>query len=163
MTYRERMLYSAFKTLSLNASSYGITPCILEEAKRLYKQVVESRSGRSNNRDALIACSVYMAFKRNGVPRSLREVNAMFGISPVAMTKACKVFNEELEGDPSVAQTSQPQDFVARFCCKLDVDEATTAACDRVLDVVIEHDLVAHCTPLSTVASVILMCVLHRA
>lgn len=158
MTYRERMLYGAFKTLSLHASNYAIAPCISEEAKRLYKHVVESRQGRSNNCQALVACSIYMAFKRNGVPRSLREVNAMFGIQPVAMTKACKVFHEELEDDVSIFKTSEPRDFVARFCSKLDLDDVTTDACRRVLTVVEEQDMVVNCTPLSIVAGVILFC-----
>lgn len=158
MTYCERTLYNAFKTLSLEAHSHGITPCILDEAKRLYKRIIGAQSGRSNNRQALIACSVYMAFKRNGAPRSLREVNVMFGIPPAAMTKACKVYNNELEGDVAILSSTSPRDFVARFCCKLDVDNLASRACRRVFEHVEDRDLIANCTPLSVVCGVILFC-----
>lgn len=158
MTHKERALYSAFNTLTIKAANNGIATCILEEAKRLYKRVFDSRFSRGENRKALVACSVYMACKRNGVPRSLREITTMFDVSPVAMTRGCKMFQEELEGDVVVAKSACPNDFVSRFCSRLNIDREAADACKMVVELIQEHDLVTHCTPPAIVAGVIFMC-----
>lgn len=158
MTYKDRTLYGAFNTITLKSANHGITPCILEEAKRLYKRVAEGKFSRGDNRKALVACSVFMACKRNAVPRSVREITSMFDVCPMAMTKACKIFEKELDGDVAVAKSASPTDFVSRFCSKLNVDKEAFECCKEVVAFIEEHDLVTHCTPPSIVAGVIFMC-----
>ena len=153
MTYRERVLCGVFDTLSVSAAQHGLPACILEEAKVLYKRVSEARITRGENRKAVIAASIYVACKKNGVPRSLKEVADMFDLRSAALTKACRAFQEVvLDAD---TDSSAAADFVGRFCSRLGMDADAT---DRVRDVVRradEQSLVCDAMPPSIVGGAI--------
>ena len=117
MTYRNRVLCRVFDQLAVCASQHGLPACILEEAKGLYKRVSEARITRGENRAAVIAVCMYVACKKNAVPRSIREVGEMFSIRPCAMTKATHTVQAVIAD--ADATSSEPSDFLGRFCCRL--------------------------------------------
>ena len=160
MNHRERELYAAFNTLAARAAAHNISPCIIDEAKTLYKRVSEVHLSRGENRKALLACSVHMACKRNRVPRSLHEITAMFGVRPVAMTRAFKVFEAELADDAAAtsATAAGAQDFVGRFCSKLSVPCRVRDACREAIAVIEELELAPSFRPVSLAAAVIFLC-----
>ena len=149
LTYRERSLCSVFSLLSVNASTFNIPVCILEEAKALYKQLSERRLTRGDNRSALIASSLYMSCKSNNVPRSIKEIAAMFNIKVSCMTKGCKMFQELVKLD---VNSSAPGDFVGRFCSRVGMAPAATALCHHVVARADAMGLVCDTTPPSAVA-----------
>lgn len=118
LTYRERVLCGIFDLLTVNASQNGLPACILEAAKNLYKRATDSHITRGENRQAVIAVSVYVACRQSGVPRSLKEIGVMFGIRPAAMTKAHRAFGEIVAGADEGA-CCEASDFVGRFCSRL--------------------------------------------
>ena len=154
MTYRERMLCGVFDVLAVNSAQHGISHCILEEAKVLYKRVADAKIWRGENRSALVACSLYVACKSNRVPRSVKEIAAMFNIRSSTMIKACRMFQEvvHLELD-SVA----PSDFVGRFCSRLGVCESDVALVRHVVKRADELALICDSTPPSVAAGAIQM------
>ena len=87
MTYRERTLCGVFDVLTSSASQHGVPPSILEEAKTLYKAVATARVWRGESRTGLVATSLFVACRRSGVPRSTREVAAMFCVRPETVTR----------------------------------------------------------------------------
>lgn len=155
MTHRERALYRVFDIISVVSNNNGISTCIVEEAKSLYKRISESRITRGENRRAIIACSVYVACKSNGVPRSIKEIAIMFDVNKCAMTKACKAFQDLLRQNLS---SSAPEDFVARFCSKLGLGPEALSMCRYVLHAADDKCIVTDSTPPSLVASVIMLC-----
>ena len=118
LSYRERVLCGIFDLLSVNAAQNGLPACILEEAKNLYKKVSDSRITRGENREAVIAVSVYVACRKSGAPRSLKEIGVMFGIRPAAMTKAHRTFGQVVAGADE-GECCEASDFVGRFCSRL--------------------------------------------
>lgn len=155
MTHRERALYRVFDIISVVSNNHGISMCIVEEAKSLYKRISESRITRGENRRAIIACSVYVACKSNGVPRSVKEIAIMFDVNKCAMTKACKAFQDLLRQNMS---SSTPEDFVARFCSKLGLGPDALSLCRYVIRAADDKCIVTDSTPPSLVASVIMLC-----
>jgi transcription initiation factor TFIIB len=154
LTYRERTLCGVFDLLAANAAQFGLPSCILEEAKTLYKKVSDAKISRGENRCALIASSLYMACKSNRVPRSIKEIAAMFSIRVGAMTKGCRLFQQILHMD---LNSSSPADFVGRFCSKLGMDAGSTALTKWVIDRADELAVVCESTPPSVVAGAIHM------
>ena len=126
LTYRERVLCGIFDLLTVNAAQNGLPACILEDAKNLYKRVSDQRITRGENRAAVIAVSVYVACRRCGAPRSLKEIGAMFNVRPTAMTKAHRQFGDSVEGADDGACCGAA-DFVGRFCSRLAMDAEATA------------------------------------
>lgn len=155
LTHRDRALMAVFDTLGVLATNNGITPCILNDAKWLYKRISEVKDSRGQNRRAIIACSIYMACKQGGVPRSLREIAVMFDVPTAALTKACKAFHEVMDG---AVMSSSPFDFITRFCTRLGLHQDVMRACAAVVRAVLERDLVPTCTPPTLVASIIVFC-----
>lgn len=155
MTYRERVLCGVFDTLTVNAAHNGLPNCILEEAKSLYKKVSDVKITRGENRKAVIAASIYVSCKKNGVPRSHREVANMFDLSAAALTKACRLFNEIVVDADHI--TSRADDFVGRFCSRLGLDHDVTQKIREVVEKANDHPSVCDAMPTSIVAGAIAM------
>ena len=154
MTYRERTLCGVFDTLAVNAAQHGIAPCILEEAKALYKRLADAKISRGENRAALIASSLYLSCKSNKVPRSIKEIAAMFDIRVSAMTKGCRIFQQAVQLE---LDSSAPSDFVGRFCSRLGVDGKTIEFTRRVVARADELGILSEATPPSLVSGAIML------
>ncbi len=154
-SYRERTLYNVFDTLTLHAVNHGINKCIVDEAKTLYKQVSDLKIFRGDNRRGLIATSIYMACKTNKVPRSAKEISLMFNIPTTTLTRGCKKFQELFKVN---MQSSNADDFIARFCSKLGLSMAMKTMCKTIIERVEETGIALECTPPSYAAAVILFC-----
>ena len=150
MSHKDRVLCGVFETLSVNASHHGLPSCILEDAKTLYKRVSEAKITRGENRCAVIAVSVYVACKRCGVPRTLKEVAVMFDMRVAALTKACKSFQAVVHD--ADAATTTPADLVGRFCSRLGMDRVAVEATRAVVARADELAIVCDAMPTSIVA-----------
>jgi transcription initiation factor TFIIIB Brf1 subunit/transcription initiation factor TFIIB len=168
MPYRERSLYNVFTTIQLNAINHGIAPCIIEDAKRIFKKIYESKISRGDNRQGLIASTISTACKARGVPRSPKEIADMFNLEVKKTTKGCKKSDRILElasknegGTTCTTTISKPRDFISRFCSKLNISEQILTLCNHILDKTIEYDLASDNAPPSIAAGTIyLACVI---
>lgn len=155
MTYKERTLYNIFDTLTVNAVNNGINKSIIDEAKMLYKKISELKITRGENRNGLIASSIYMACKRNKVPRSAKEIAAIFNLKVTTMTKGCKRFQELLHMN---MDATGPSDFIARFCSKMDLESSMRDICKHVVSRADDLSIMTENTPPSVAAAAIYMC-----
>ncbi|KAG2424890.1 hypothetical protein HXX76_014048 [Chlamydomonas incerta] len=152
MPYKERSLFHAIDHLTVKAVNSGISQSIIDDAKVLYKQLSESHMSRGENRSGLLASSIYVACKNNGVPRSAKEVAKMFGIDSVVITRNCKKFQEIMH---LRLQSSQPSDFVLRFCSLLNLPVDLQETCASLVRTIQDRDLMRGCSPPSVVAGCI--------
>ena len=155
MTYKERSLYNIFDTLTINAINNGISKNIIDEAKALYKQISEKKISRGDNRNGLIASSIYMSCKNNRVPRSAKEIAKIFNLTIPTMTRGCKKFQEIM--NINMASTDA-EDFVFRFCSKLNLDKNKGEMCKAILLKVEKYEILSDSTPPSMAAGNIYMC-----
>lgn len=124
MPYKERSQWKVFNKISNKAKSGGLPTIIIEDAKTYYKIISETSISRGSNREGLIAACIYMACKKEKVPRSAKEIADMFDIALQDMTKGCKRFKEiwrlSLEKNNKIKlRTSNPLDYIDRFCSNL--------------------------------------------
>lgn len=154
MPYKERSLYNVINRLNTKASNGGISPSIIDDAKVMYKQLSEMRISRGDNRNGLIASSIYMSCKNNGVPRSAKEIASIFNLHISTMTKGCKKFHEIMK--MNVASTS-PDDFIVRFCSKLNrPDIVEDSLC--IVRAADKYSIVSENAPPSIAAGSIYLC-----
>lgn len=154
MTHRERSLLKVFDTLRIKASNHGISNCILEEAKFLYKKVSEGRITRGENRAAIIACSIYTACKTNSVPRSMKEIGTIFEVRPTAIARVCELFLDTIHYN---LEHSRPVHFVPRFCCRLGLG-SMVPICENIVNKAEALLLIEDMTPPSVVSGAIAFC-----
>ena len=166
MPYKERSLYNVFDNIQVRAINSGITTCIIEEAKVLYKKIAESKISRGANRKGLIAACIYKACKLKNVPRSHKEIATMFDIAVTHMTKGCKKFDEIMSVNKNNKEAadiigSQSIDYIHRFCSQLKFHASILEICKHVCLKAEEYSLVSENTPPSIASgSIWLVCTL---
>ena len=161
-SYRERALYQVFENMTIRARNAGISNCILEEAKHMYKKISETKISRGDNRKGIIASCIYIACKKfDKCARSTKEIADIFQIESTNMTKGFKKFNEimliiqknEIKDDEY--NISESLDFINRFCSNLNLEKDTCNLCKYVCKKIEEYDLVSENTPTSKAAGTI--------
>jgi transcription initiation factor TFIIB len=162
MPYKERSLYNVFETIQSKALLQGITPCIIEEAKVLYKIISEVKISRGQNRNGIIASCIYKACKQKNVPRSHKEIATIFDISVKHMTRGCKRFDEIMnqikqENKSSDIVGSKSTDYIQRFCSKLNLGDNILNICKHTCNKAEDFSLVSENTPPSIAAGTIFL------
>jgi len=163
MPYKERSLYNVFDNIQVRAINHGIPACIIEEAKIMYKKISETRISRGSNRKGIIASCIYKACKIKNVPRSAKEIADIFQLSITHMTKGCKKFDEIMNINKNNSEInlsgSKSNDFIHRFCSKLNIGNDIYLICRYVCTSAEKYYLVSENTPPSIAAgSIYLVC-----
>lgn len=162
--YKERALHEVFDSFSV-AQNNGIPTCIIDQAKSMYKILSEAKISRGSNRKGLIASCIYMSCKKGNVPRSAKEIADIFDLDITVMTNGCKNFIEiwnmvnRKKGGNIVLNASHSDDFIHRFCSKLNVSPEILKLCIRISEKAEEFSIVSENTPPSVAAgSIYLAC-----
>ena len=160
--YKERALYNVFSDMEIRAKNAGIPSCIIEVAKKMYKQISETKISRGDNRKGIIASCIFIACKKfDKCARSNKEIAEIFKIDSTNMTKGFKKFNDimlivekDKRGDIEY-NISESNDFINRFCSNLNLENDTKDLCKHVCQKIEEYDLVSENTPTSKAAGTI--------
>ena len=152
MPYWERTLYNVFDKLSINTTNQGIPSKVLDDAKVLYKRASEKKISRGDNKEGLIASCIYYACLMNKLPRSHKEIARMFRIDPVILTKGNSRFQTLLNIN---VDSSNPDDYIARFASKLDMKYSDIQACKKFAQQLDELEIVSENAPTSVAAGAI--------
>ena len=162
MPYKERSLHNVFDSIQVRAINSGLPPCIIEEAKILYKQIAETKISRGANRKGIIASCIYKACSLQGCPRSTQEIADIFKIDTKNMTKGCKNFDTIMNSNkkPCVSVSgSKSVDFIRRFCSYLNLGNNIFSICLYVCEQAEKNNIVSKCIPPSVASgSIFLVC-----
>lgn len=153
--YKERNLYNIINSMTLKAVNGGISTSIIDEAKVMYKRLSEMKLSRGENREGLIASSIYMSCKKNNVPRSAKEIAKMFNLNITSMTRGCKRFQELI--DMKLKYTTTAHDFVRRFCSKMDFSGRMVDMCLYVVEKEEAYSIISENAPPSIAAGCIFL------
>ena len=153
MPYKERSLYKVFTEITDICKKNNIPGIIINEAKSLYTIISETKISRGANRKGIIAACVYFACKECNVPRSAKEIAEIFSLESTVMTKGCKKCQEIISmnkhNKTRVLHTEsiKPDDFIKRFCNKLDINEESTEVIHEICRISLENNIIAENTP----------------
>ncbi len=161
MPYKERSLYKVFLTIQDTCKKDGLPTIISNEAKSLYKIISSTKISRGANRIGIIAACVYFACKQCKVPRSSKEIADCFNINITVMTKGCKKAQEIIHMNKinkdrlSSPESIQPNDFIDRFCNKLEISDSDKHEIYSVCETAISMNIISENTPPSIAAGCI--------
>jgi transcription initiation factor TFIIIB Brf1 subunit/transcription initiation factor TFIIB len=182
--HRERTLWNIFDSLHIRGINAGITPAVVEEAKRLYHEVSRAVVVRGTQREALLASCIYEALKTCDAPRRPRDVAKIFKIETSQITKGIKQFQhlfEKAQRNASVTGTATTnssavirqqllksctfRDFVEPFLQNLHLNREkhnlVTSLVHDICERIDEWGLVPENTPPSLTATAITMATKH--
>lgn len=107
--YHERARTAVFRTIEAACSRLGISRDTRALAETLFTDTNSLARTRAEGRTGLIAACVLVAARRTRVPRSPKELAAVFCTSPVCITKGVKLIHTTLhcgDGEGVVSATA---------------------------------------------------------
>jgi transcription initiation factor TFIIB len=164
MPYKEKSQYDEFQIITIMAQNGGIPKMIIDDAIVYHKKISEYElTFRGNNRDGIIAASIYISCRINNCPRTAKEIALIFKLDITSATKGCKnalsIINN-LEKDMNNKEKTNfcktnPEAFIERYCSKLNINTELTRLCHFISMKIAKMDIMPENTPPSIAAGVV--------
>lgn len=164
MPYKEKSQYDDFQIITTMAQHAGIPKMIIDDAIVYHKKISESDARfRGDNRDGIIAASIYISCRINNYPRTAKEIASIFHLDATSATKGCKnamsIINT-LEKDMDNKEKTNfgkttPDAFIERYCSKLNINSELTKLCQFVSMKIVKMGVMPENTPPSIAAGVV--------
>ena len=164
MPYKEKSQYDEFQRITIMAQNAGIPKLIIDDAIRYHKKISEyEMTFRGDNRDGILAASIYISCRINNFPRTAKEIATIFYLDVASATKGCKnaqLIINNLEKDmqnnekTSFGRT-KPEAFIERYCSKLNINSELTKVCHFITMKIEKQGFMPENTPHSIAAGVV--------
>jgi transcription initiation factor TFIIB len=164
MPYKEKSQYDEFQIITTMAQHAGMPKMIIDDAIRYHKKISEYElTFRGDNRDGILAASIYISCRINNFPRTAKEIANIFNLDVTSATKGCKnataiINNLEKDMDnkekTNLGQT-KPEAFIERYCSKLNINNELTKLCQFISMKITKTNLMPENTPPSIAAGVV--------
>jgi len=163
MPYKEKSQYDEFQTITIIANNGGIPKIIIDEALRYHKKISEHKTFRGDNRDGIIAASIYIACRIHKCPRTAKEIATIFNLDNTSATKGCKnavsiineIENEYENEDKTSFGKTRPDAFIERYCSRLSINNELTKLCQFISLRIEKNEMIPENTPHSIAAGIV--------
>jgi transcription initiation factor TFIIB len=164
MPYKEKSQYDDFQTITIMAQNAGIPKLIIDHAMRYHKKISEyDQTFRGDNRDGILAASIYMSCRVNNYPRTPKEIANIFHLDVTSATKGCKnaqIIINDIEKDMNNGEKTnfgktKPESFIDRFCSKLNINNELTKLCMFISMKIEKNNIMPENTPHSIAAGIV--------
>lgn len=164
MPYKEKSQYDEFQIITTMAHNAGIPKLIIDDAVRYHKKISEfDLTFRGDNRDGILAASIYISCRINNFPRTAKEIASIFHLDVTSATKGCKnaqMIINNLEKDMDIKEKTsfcktRPEAFIERYCSKLSINNELTKLCKFISMKIEKENLMPENTPHSIAAGVV--------
>lgn len=154
MNNTDRQMTQAISVIREMSERIHLAKTIQDQAARLFKDVLDSKALRGKNNEAQAAACLYIACRKEGVPRTFKEICAVSRVSKKEIGRCFKLIIKSLETNLEQITSA---DFMSRFCGNLGLPNIVQTAATRIAKKAVELDLVAGRSPISIAAAAIYM------
>jgi len=164
MPYKEKSQYDEFQRITIMAQNAGIPKLIIDSAIRYHKKICEyEQTFRGDNKDGLIAASIYISCRINNYPRTAKELATIFHLDVTSATHGCKnaqLIINQLEKDVDNEDKTnfgktKPEAFIERYCSRLNINNELTSLCKFISIKIEKLNLMPENTPHSIAAGIV--------
>jgi transcription initiation factor TFIIB len=164
MPYKEKSQYDEFQRITIYANNAGISKKIIDDAIRYHKKICEyEQTFRGDNKDGLIAASIYISCRINNYPRTAKELASVFNLDVTSATQGCKnaqtilnILEKDMDNkDKTAFCKTKPEDFIERYCSKLNINSELTKLCKFISIKIEKNNLMPENTPHSIAAGIV--------
>lgn len=152
ITYKETSIYKITDYINRICLNHNISQIIIKHANKLYYDISQKCITRGNNRKGIIAACLYISCKHHNAPRSKKEIAKLFEIEVSIITKGCKDFYDIIRDD---IKTTTPQDYLERFCSRLDLTDRYIDLCKNILEMADKYNIICESAASSITTGVI--------
>ncbi|KAM3717153.1 Transcription initiation factor IIB [Dirofilaria immitis] len=154
MNNMDRQMSQGLSVIREMSARIHLPKSIEDGAAKIFKDVLDSKALRGKNNEAQAAACLYISCRKEGVPRTFKEICAASRVSKKEIGRCFKLIIKSLE--TSLEQITSA-DFMSRFCGNLGLPHSIQAAATRIAKKAVELDLVAGRSPISIAAAAIYM------
>ncbi|VDD87296.1 unnamed protein product [Enterobius vermicularis] len=154
MNNTDRQMTQAISVIREMSSRIHLAKSIEDNAAKIFKDVLDSKALKGKNNEAQAAACLYIACRKEGVPRTFKEICAASRVSKKEIGRCFKLIIKTLETNLEQITSA---DFMSRFCGNLGLPHSTQAIATRIAKKAVELDLVAGRSPISIAAAAIYM------
>jgi transcription initiation factor TFIIB len=163
MPHKEKTLYDEFQFITIHANNANIPKIFIDDAMSIHKDISTQQMFRGLNRDGIKAASIYVSCRLNGCPRTAREIADIFNLDKTSATTGCSMavsIIHNLERNNDISQqtefsSTKPQDFIDRYCSRLNVNTELTLLSKFIANKIEEHSIICDNTPPAIAAGII--------
>ena len=149
----DRNLWRAFSELSMLRDKLGLSDSLVEEIAHMYRKVEERGLIRGRTISGMLVACVYVACRRSGHPRTLKEVSAKSNIMRKDIAKNSRLVMNELAITSSVVD---PMKCIVRVASAAQLGERTTRHAFKMMSELLrKKTLTAGKDPLGLAASIL--------
>jgi transcription initiation factor TFIIB len=129
-----------------------------------HKKICEyGKTFRGDNKEGILAASIYISCRINQYPRTAKELAAIFHLDVGSATHGCKnaqnilnIIEKDLDqSDKTCFTKPKPDDFIDRYCSKLNINDELTRLCHFIAIRIEKNNLMVEHTPDSIAAGII--------
>ncbi|WKY13867.1 hypothetical protein Q1695_004592 [Nippostrongylus brasiliensis] len=154
MNNSDRQMTQAMSVIREMSERIHLAKSIQDLASKTFKDVLDSKALKGKNNEAQAAACLYIACRKEGVPRTFKEICAVSRVSKKEIGRCFKLIIKSLETNLEQITSA---DFMSRFCGNLSLPNSIQAAATRIAKRAVEMDLVAGRSPISIAAAAIYM------
>lgn len=164
MPYKEKSQYEEFQRITIMSQNAGMPKLIIDDAIRYHKKISEYElTFRGDNRDGILAASIYISCRINNYPRTAKEISTIFNLDVTSATKGCKnaqliinnIEKDMIHTDKTSFGRTKPEAFIERYCSKLSINNELTKLCQFISMQIEKKGLMPENTPHSIAAGVV--------
>jgi transcription initiation factor TFIIB len=164
MPYKEKSQYEEFQRITIMSQNAGMPKLIIDDAIRYHKKISEYElTFRGDNRDGILAASIYISCRINNYPRTAKEIATIFHLDVTSATKGCKnaqliinnIEKDMIHTDKTSFGRTKPEAFIERYCSKLSINNELTKLCQFISMQIEKKGLMPENTPHSIAAGVV--------
>lgn len=162
--HREKTRFADFQRITNYAQRAGIPKIIIDDALVFHKRITdEDNSSRGDNKDGIIAASIYVSCRKHGYPRTAKEIANIFHLDTKSATHGCKnaqIILGHIEKDMDMDEKTilcipRPVDFIERYCSHLDMSKELTKLCEFIAIKISNMGIMTENTPNSIAVGII--------
>ena len=164
MPYKEKSQYDEFQRITIMSKNAGMPKLIIDDAVRYHKKISEyEMTFRGDNRDGILAASIYISCRINNYPRTAKEISTIFHLDVASATRGCKnalsiINNLEKDMDNKEKTNfgrTKPEAFIERYCSKLNINSELTKLCQFISLKIEKMNFMPENTPNSIAAGLV--------
>ena len=126
----ERNLKYALSEIDRMVSALGVPTPVKETASVIYRKALERDLIRGRSIEGVATSALYMACRKDGIPRSLEEVTAVSRVDQREIGRTYRYIADELDIH---LEPTNPRQFVPRFCSELDVSQEVESTAIEII------------------------------
>jgi len=148
----ERNLQVALSEIDRMASALGIPDPVQEVAAVMYRRALSEDLIWGRSIEGVATALLYAACRREGIPRSLEEVEEVSRIERKEIGRTYRYVADDLSLE---IEPVDPKQYVPRFASELDLSEQTRVKAKDIIDTTAEQGLLSGKSPTGFAAAAI--------